>query len=339
MTEALAAKRGCSSCVPRSSPTAKRLPPERGSITAAEGRIRQRQLLLVSTVFMLNISSCNVCTPPPPIEIDGGDWTLVRRVPTGTKWHPTSDRLAGTDTYGVAASGVADWQCNDIGEGWSINFEQAVPGYNELMFASGDGQRWVITTKDAVGGPLVSPPDWYSDEPRTILKSSERWYGPSYQAGWYNRADNPEDPWISAIDHNEAIPRNLIVYGEAGTEANNGVLLNHNGANVFIRRARCRNCPENGLPWIDGAYVNLARACTDGACPTDMSSVYRSDASYWCPRGYVRVGGSVPGAGIVDGRGGSEVVADCSKCAQLCSDFSICVSFECSLTEVPCAIQ
>lgn len=92
--------------------------------------------------------------------------------------------------------------------------------------------------------------------------------------------------------------------------------------------------PENGIPWIDGDYVNLARACTDGACPTDMSSVYRNEESYWCPGGYARADGSVPGAGIIDGRGGGEVVPHCGTCAQLCSDYSTCVSFECSLTEV-----
>jgi len=92
--------------------------------------------------------------------------------------------------------------------------------------------------------------------------------------------------------------------------------------------------PEDGMPWVDEAYVNLARACTDGACPTAMSSVYESEFSFWCPHGYIRVSGNVPGLGAIEGRGGGESVADCSICAELCSSFPACVSFECSLTQV-----
>ena len=181
----------------------------------------------------------------PPI--DGGGWTLVRRVPRGSEWHPATDNCAGTQTYGPPVK-LTDWQSNNIGNGWSINFEDAVSGYNEMLFATGDAQVWLITTKDAVGGQFVGDSvggnlvedasEWYADSPRTILKSSDSPEGPPYLAKWYNRGQsNPEDPWISVIDYLNAWTSKKIVYGEArhgSVQAN--VLQEHNGANVFIRK-------------------------------------------------------------------------------------------------------
>ena len=34
-------------------------------------------------------------------QINGKEWTLVRRVQPGPSWHPATDELLGTDEYGT----------------------------------------------------------------------------------------------------------------------------------------------------------------------------------------------------------------------------------------------
>ena len=73
-------------------------------------------------------------------DINNGGWTLVRHAPGGfTKWHPATDNLAGTDEYGDPSTGPMSRSP------WSIPFETAVNGYDELLFASGDCSKWLIT--------------------------------------------------------------------------------------------------------------------------------------------------------------------------------------------------
>ncbi|MEZ6132524.1 MAG: PEP-CTERM sorting domain-containing protein [Planctomycetaceae bacterium] len=62
----------------------------------------------------------------------------------------------------------------------------------------------------------------------------------------YNRTGFPEDPWLSALDHADAIGSGNILYGEdsfGGAHALN-VLPVYNGANVFIRNSAIAAVPE-----------------------------------------------------------------------------------------------
>lgn len=157
----------------------------------------------------------------PKIDIDGGEWTLVRHVPTGNKWHPAKDQLRGTEAYGNQEGGpLSPWA-------WSINF--ANTQFNEFLFATGDEQKWLIASKAAVTG------GYYANQKRDILKSSTR--SSPYKARWYRRRGAQEDPWVSLVDHGDATKNQGLLYGEnnfAGM-SHNEVLRAHKGANVFIR--------------------------------------------------------------------------------------------------------
>lgn len=48
-------------------------------------------------------------------------WVLVRNMTEVSAFHPASDHLAGTNVYGVK---------NSTENAWSINFEEACPGYD-----------------------------------------------------------------------------------------------------------------------------------------------------------------------------------------------------------------
>ena len=61
-------------------------------------------------------------------NIDGGGWTLVRRVKQGTNWHPARDHLRGEEEYGTPGDETAD-------ETFSIRFDSTE--FNEFLFASG----------------------------------------------------------------------------------------------------------------------------------------------------------------------------------------------------------
>ena len=63
-------------------------------------------------------------------------WRHVRHVPAGNTWHPATDQLKGTDVYGDST--------ND-GVAWSKKFSD-VP-FDQFMFATGDGSKWLQVTK------------------------------------------------------------------------------------------------------------------------------------------------------------------------------------------------
>ena len=78
--------------------------------------------------------------------------------------------------------------------------------------------------------------EYYADEYRCILNSSENKTSP-YEAKWWNRIGvAPEDPWISTspIDHFDAEYK--ILYGEDSySDWQEDGLKIHNGSNVWIR--------------------------------------------------------------------------------------------------------
>jgi hypothetical protein len=160
-------------------------------------------------------------------------WKLVRRVQAGNAWHPATDRCEGSEVYNADQVPTHSTSTADVT--FSLNFEETVPEYDELMFATGDCKVWLITTKDAVGGPLNG--EYYEDAQRKILSSSEKSH--PYTAIWKNDEANPDDPWISVVDHGAAIGAGMLVYGENSFDAEElytKVLQDHNGANVFVRK-------------------------------------------------------------------------------------------------------
>ena len=100
--------------------------------------------------------------------------------------------------------------------------------FNEFLFATGDLKKWLVVRKDQVFG-------WYSNKKRKIKMSSIN--PKSYEAIWYRRKGNKEDPWISLTDHSPAIGKGHILYGENGYGGSHAskVLPLGKGANVFVR--------------------------------------------------------------------------------------------------------
>jgi len=154
-------------------------------------------------------------------DILGGGWRLVRRVQAGNAWHPSTDQLMGTDVYG---SYVNDPTADAT---FSIAFD--VNRVSEFLFATGDGQKWLVASKDSVVG------GFYANELRPIIASSAS--ATASSARWYRRQGVREDPWISLSDHHPAIGAGEILYGGAsfGSTHASAILPHHNGANVFVR--------------------------------------------------------------------------------------------------------
>ena len=76
-------------------------------------------------------------------NIDGGGWTLIRHVPRGNNWYRATDQLRGTDVYGTPCGA----KCN---KEWSIKFSNQQ--FDQFLFATGDGKKWLIADKNAVTG-------------------------------------------------------------------------------------------------------------------------------------------------------------------------------------------
>ena len=88
-------------------------------------------------------------------ESDG--WTRVRHIPQRDFWYEGDDNLEGTDVRGDPNNNTASW---------SIDFEEAVPEFDEVLFSSGTRSKWLMVTKEA------SISWFYSNSARQILKSS-----------------------------------------------------------------------------------------------------------------------------------------------------------------------
>eukprot|EP01049_Picozoa_sp_SAG25_P019283 SAG25_NODE_5981_length_599_cov_1.130000_1_plen_78_part_10 len=77
---------------------------------------------------------------------------LVRRVAPGPAWHAATDQLRGDQpAYGTWTSDPT----MDASFGIPFNNLQ----YDQLMFATGDGQQWLIVDRDVV---TVQPSNPYS---------------------------------------------------------------------------------------------------------------------------------------------------------------------------------
>ena len=191
----------------------------------------------------------------PEIHDDVGGWKLVRHLPPGAAWHPATDQLRGTETYGTAG---------DDNMAWSVLFDCA-DCFDEFLFASGDGSSWLIATKAAVIG------ENYANAPRDIIRSSTS--DVPYQAIWYNRPDNLEDPFISLTDHQTAIANGQILYGGnsfGGSHAE--YIAGQGGMNVFVRTSG----PD---PYFTPGRRGEHPSCADCAAECTGSA---SCASYQC---------------------------------------------------------
>lgn len=159
-----------------------------------------------------------------PLEGVAGDgWKLVRRTHT-KRWHQARDSLVGTAEYGTFV--------NDPLHASSFSRKFDDMEYTEFLFASGDCQRWLHSTKEAVlGGNGLD--EWYGNQYRPIIASNVQ--ASPYKATWYRRNGVSEDPWISVSNHFEY----KIVYGEGHWTPHGW--LNYafdgitGGMNVFIR--------------------------------------------------------------------------------------------------------
>eukprot|EP01083_Nonionella_stella_P062460 162371_1 len=161
-------------------------------------------VIQILTVMSGDGDSCSWCNNAPDITTcgvtDTVDWALVRAIgPSKGSWFANKDALQGTDAF----------LDNSIDQYNIGSFEAAVSGFNQFLFVTGDCSSWLITSKDAIGGPFNN--QYYSDTPRTVCSSSKHPNEVSTPK-WYNRG-NVEDPWISTTDHSPAISAGDILYG------------------------------------------------------------------------------------------------------------------------------
>merc|ERR1712217_816080 len=122
----------------------------------------------------------------------------MRRVQASSPfWHPATDNLDGTDSYGVYTTDyLSD---STFSRTWSTT------ECDQFLFATGDWTLWLIATNDAVRG------EHYADEDREILMSSEQ--SNPYTAKWYNRVNYGGDPIIQLSQ--QGYMTDKIVYYEA----------------------------------------------------------------------------------------------------------------------------
>ena len=164
-------------------------------------------------------------------DIDGGGWSLVRRVKQGRKWHPATDQLAGTSVYGTFVND------GSVGQTFSRYYANELDGTTEFLFSSGDCYHWLISNELNVvykrGAPFMAE----------ILTASD--IQQQHSVLWYHRSTNLEDPWISLEDHFDSVYSATVLYGENDWygDSRDTLLSDHNGANVYIRPGKRTPAP------------------------------------------------------------------------------------------------
>lgn len=167
---------------------------------------------------------------PAACEMDllGGGWTLVRRRSAAeTIWHPVNDQARGTQSYGSYVPDALH----------STSFSMAYAGwpYAEMVFATGDQQRWVQVARAVID----STPYTASGGCTTTVTMTTSWLSPTAPstAAWCMRTGQPEDPWISARDHGAVAESatHSMVYGESSYNAWHTYRAGRQGANVWVR--------------------------------------------------------------------------------------------------------
>ena len=129
-------------------------------------------IIFISYFLNSAMASPPSCTPDPKFtaaassayHVDGGGWRLVRRAaPSNSAWHPATDSLLGTASYGTA---TIDETADST---FSIPF--SADASTEFLFATGDAQKWLIATGAQIGGALTN--DYYSNSNRAFQLSSD----------------------------------------------------------------------------------------------------------------------------------------------------------------------
>ncbi len=154
----------------------------------------------------------------------------MRRVNKGSnKWHPAQDHCKGTQSYGSWSSNPN--AASTFSKKWSTET------FDEMLFATGDGKLWLVAKRSEVARTGTFMAD--------IIKSS-KYPNSNSKAQWLNRGAQPEDPWISTIDHGPATTSQQIVYGaNSFTADSHGGHLRSSGAVVMIRTStdKCKCTP------------------------------------------------------------------------------------------------
>ena len=92
-------------------------------------------------------------------------WELVRHVPQGSRWHSASDCLRGTDHYGDPVNGHSPEDPE-----WTIPFDTV--DFDEFLFASGDGTKWLVASKTNVLDKQGAPTKLTSIQTLSVLRGT-----------------------------------------------------------------------------------------------------------------------------------------------------------------------
>jgi hypothetical protein len=177
-------------------------------------------------------------------------WTLVRHTDGNT--HPADDNLCGTAVYGTAVYGTAQQSAS-----WSVDFEEAVPEYDQFMFASRDCEMWIVMTKEeAIGSDGMRE---YANAQLNIMRGSAS--DSAYTTNGFRRrvcGEAPhEDPWIQhqGTAHNQCDA--IYINNNYAACGGNGVGALHGGLDVYVRNSAAPVGINPELPLLPSGTCSL----------------------------------------------------------------------------------
>lgn len=137
---------------------------------------------------------------PRTAELIDNGWRCVRHCRSGEAWHSATDKLQGIDTYGDHRLGDHPKAPN-----WSINFGD---DFEEMLFSTGDGERWLVVNKDTIVGRESLKPGGSTTTPilESIVVNRSSLDPSTHELQWMFTSDNPKipAPWITLENFNES---------------------------------------------------------------------------------------------------------------------------------------
>jgi hypothetical protein len=118
---------------------------------------------------------------------------------------------------------TADFQCS---------FDDITNIRNEVLFVTGDRSIWAKASYEDIARGGTEPFVANTVFQRCICSTES-----SVTGSILNRADLPEEPWISIADgdHFSGIRADLMIWGENGNTEHASLRANRGGVNVYIR--------------------------------------------------------------------------------------------------------
>eukprot|EP00486_Rosalina_sp_Unknown_P001656 CAMPEP_0201566606 /NCGR_PEP_ID=MMETSP0190_2-20130828/6498_1 /ASSEMBLY_ACC=CAM_ASM_000263 /TAXON_ID=37353 /ORGANISM="Rosalina sp." /LENGTH=261 /DNA_ID=CAMNT_0047985541 /DNA_START=96 /DNA_END=881 /DNA_ORIENTATION=+ len=213
--------------------------------------------MTIPTILSQNYLPDYIATSPCQ-QVEGGDWILVRHANLASIWHPNTDKLEGTQSYGGFGGTAPSSYPNDpaYSTSYSIPFNHMMAGPTKILFSDTKCDNYIVTRFADIRCDAHGIHGFLLDN---IIATSDTSNNKEFQI--YSRCGDNHDPLVSMDNP-----------WHSTDNSGAGLLYIANSVNTFpTRRAEM----ENSNVWIQVPGIS-------NTLQSNVPAVYH-------PNGYINV--------------------------------------------------